>query len=88
MVKEGILHGHKVSQKGLEVDKDKIEVIEKLQPLVSMKGVQSFLGHSDFYRRFVKVFSKIAHPFSIHSEKEVKLYFDDSCIIAFKCLKD
>ena len=30
MVKEGIVLGHKISQKGLEVDRAKIEVIEKL----------------------------------------------------------
>jgi hypothetical protein len=28
MVREGIVHGHKISEKGIEVDKAKIEVIE------------------------------------------------------------
>ncbi|GKD95471.1 hypothetical protein Tco_1379368 [Tanacetum coccineum] len=32
MVKEGIVHGHKVSEAGLEVDKAKIGVISKLPP--------------------------------------------------------
>ncbi|XP_071928164.1 uncharacterized protein [Coffea arabica] len=32
MIKEGIVLGHKISSKGIEVDKAKIEVIEKLPP--------------------------------------------------------
>ena len=32
MVKEGIVLGHKISEKGIEVDKAKIETIEKLPP--------------------------------------------------------
>jgi len=39
MVKEGIVLGHKISSKGIEVDRAKIEVIEKLPPPVSVKGV-------------------------------------------------
>jgi hypothetical protein len=32
MVREGIILGHKISKKGIEVDKAKIEVIEQLPP--------------------------------------------------------
>jgi len=46
MVKEGIVFGYKVSQKGLEVEKAKIEVIEKLPPPILVKGVHSFLWHA------------------------------------------
>ena len=61
MVKEGIVLGHQISEKGIEVDKAKVEVIEKLPPSISVKGVRSFLGHAGFYRRFIQDFSKIAH---------------------------
>ena len=57
MVHEGIVLGHLVSERGIEVDKAKIEVIEKLPPLVNIKGIRSFLGHVGFYRRFIKGFS-------------------------------
>ena len=62
MVKDGIVLSHRISEKGIEVDRAKVEVIERLSPSISVKGVRSFLRHADFYRRFIKDFSKIAHP--------------------------
>nr|GFA95468.1 DNA-directed DNA polymerase [Tanacetum cinerariifolium] len=50
MVKEGIVLGHKISKKGIEVDKAKIEVILKLPHPTTVKGIRSFLGHAGFYR--------------------------------------
>lgn len=48
MVKEGIFLGHYISSKGIEVDKAKIDVIEKLPP-INLKGIRSFLGHVGLY---------------------------------------
>jgi hypothetical protein len=53
MVREGILLEHKISEKGIEVDKAKIELIEQLPPPTNVKGIYSFLGHAGFYRRFI-----------------------------------
>ena len=41
------------------MDRAKIEVIEKLPPPTSVKGIQGFLGHARFYKRFIKDFSQI-----------------------------
>ncbi|KAL4342410.1 hypothetical protein GQ457_08G035550 [Hibiscus cannabinus] len=49
MVDEGIVLGHKISSKGMEVDKAKIEVISNLPPPTTVKGIRSFLGHAGFY---------------------------------------
>ena len=88
MVKEGIVLGHLISEKAIEVDRAKLEVIERLPPLISVKGVRSFLGHAGFYRRFIKNFSKIAHPMCKLLEKECKFYFDESYQKAFGELKE
>ena len=88
MVKEGIVLGHRSSEKGIEVDRAKVEVIERLPPPISVKGVRSFLGHAGFYRRFIKDFSKIAHPLCKLLEKDCKFCFDESCLKAFSELKD
>ena len=50
MVQEGIILGHLVSVRGIEVDKAQIEVIEQLPPPVNIKGIRSFLGHAGFYK--------------------------------------
>jgi hypothetical protein len=49
LVREGIVLGNKISEKGIEVDKAKIEVIEQLPPPTNVKRIYSFLGHSGFY---------------------------------------
>ncbi|GKA66396.1 reverse transcriptase domain-containing protein, partial [Tanacetum coccineum] len=46
-LKEDIVLGHKISKKGIEVDKAKIDVIAKLPHPTTVKGVQSFLGHAE-----------------------------------------
>ncbi|XP_070025500.1 uncharacterized protein [Nicotiana sylvestris] len=51
MVQEGIVLGHRVSSKGIEVDRAKVDVITKLPPPTSVKAIRSFLGHAGFYRR-------------------------------------
>jgi hypothetical protein len=60
MVWEGIVLGHKILEKGNEVDKVMIGVIEQLSPPTDVKGIHSFLGHAGFYQRFIQNFSQIA----------------------------
>nr|GFB72842.1 reverse transcriptase domain-containing protein [Tanacetum cinerariifolium] len=88
MMKEGILLGHKISKKGIEVDKAKIEVILKLPHPTTVKGIRSFLGHAGFYRRFIKDFSKISRPMTHILEKNSPFIFSNECIQAFRTLKD
>ncbi|GKD21583.1 putative nucleotidyltransferase, ribonuclease H [Tanacetum coccineum] len=88
MVTEGIVLGHKVSHKGLEVDKAKIDVIAKLPPPTNIKAVRSFLGHAGFYRRFIKDFSKISRPMTKLLEKDSVFNLDEECNKAFKTLKE
>ncbi|XP_031382022.1 uncharacterized protein LOC116196442 [Punica granatum] len=88
MVREGIVLGHKVSKKGIEVDRAKVEIIEKLPPPTSTKGVRSFLGHAGFYRRFIKDFSKISRPLCNLLEKDSAFVFNDNCLQAFNLLKE
>ena len=63
-------------------------MIERLSLPIAVKGERSFLGHAGFYRRFIKDFSKIAHPLCKLLEKECKFYFDESYLKAFGELKE
>ncbi|KAL4384304.1 hypothetical protein GQ457_15G019240 [Hibiscus cannabinus] len=87
MVDEGIVLGHKISSKGMEVDKAKIEVISKLPPPTTVKGIRSFLGHAGFYRRFVEDFSKITKPLCSLLEQGRPFEFNEDCTKAFNLLK-
>ena len=87
MVQEGVVLGHVVTSKGIEVDKAKVEVIEKLDIPTNVKGVRSFLGHAGFYRRFIKDFSKIAKPLTNLLIKDSDFVFTDDCVKSFCSLK-
>ncbi|KAL4289548.1 hypothetical protein GQ457_14G014080 [Hibiscus cannabinus] len=87
MVDEGIVLGHKISSKGMEVDKAKIEVISKLPPPTTVKGIRSFLGHAGFYRRFIGDFSKITKPLCSLLEQGRSFEFNEDCTKAFNLLK-
>ncbi|CAM8921267.1 unnamed protein product [Rhodiola kirilowii] len=87
MVQEGIVLGHLVSKRGVEVDKAKIQIIEQLPPPKNQKGIRSFLGHAGFYRRFIKDFSKIARPLTHLLCNDVEFNFDEECLEAFDKLK-
>ena len=58
MVNQGIVLGHIISNKGIEVDKAKVELISKLPSPTIVKAPSQFLGHAGFYRRFIKDFFK------------------------------
>ena len=87
MVSDSIVLGHKISQKGIEVDPAKVEVIAKLPPPNNVRAIRSFLGHAGFYRRFISDFSKIVKPLSNLLVKDAPFEFSDACLKAFETLK-
>jgi hypothetical protein len=87
MVCEGIVLGHLVSERDIEVDKPKTDVIERLPPPVNIKGIRSFLGHVGFYYRFIMDFSQIARPLTNLLAKDAPFEFTDECLRAFEIVK-
>jgi hypothetical protein len=87
MVNERIVLRHKISERGIEVDRAKVEAIEKMPCPRDVKGIRSILGHAGFYRRFIKYFSKISKPLTNLLQKDVPFVFDDDCKEAFETLK-
>jgi hypothetical protein len=80
--------GHVISERGIEVDKAKVETVEQLPPPTDVKSMRSFLGHARFYRRFIKDFSKITKPLPHLLQKDVAFDFDEKCLAAFWTLKN
>jgi hypothetical protein len=87
MVQQGIVLGHVISRRGIEVDKAKVDLISNLPPPRTVKEVRSFLGHAGFYQRFIQDFSKIARPLCKLLVKEAPFIFYEDCNKAFGALK-
>ena len=79
MVNQGIVLGHVIFNRGIEVDKAKIELISKMPSPTNVKTFRQFLGHAGFYRIFIKDFSKIAKPLYKLLEKDAKFSWDKHC---------
>ena len=79
--------GHIISERGIEVDKAKVELISKFPSPINVKTVRQFLGHVGFYRRFIRDFSKIAKPLYKLLEKDAKFEWDAECQQKFEELE-
>jgi hypothetical protein len=88
MVTNGIVLGHIVSSKRIEVDKSKIELIVNLPTPKSIKDVRSFLRHAGFYGRFIKDFSVIFKLLSNLLTKDNIFKWTKDCEKAFVKLKN
>jgi hypothetical protein len=87
-VTRGILLGHVVSNKGLEVDIDKVRAILTLTSLKTVKEVQGFLGCVGYYRWFVAAYAKIALPLTELTKKDKEFIWTEISQLAFEKLKE
>jgi hypothetical protein len=61
--------------------------VKNWKPPTTVKGVQSFLGFCNFYRRFIRDYGVIAKPLVNLTKTNVPFSFNQMCINAFKELK-
>jgi hypothetical protein len=54
--------GHVISKGGISVDPIKCQDVLSWNAPTSVGDIQSFLGLAEYYRRFIKGFSKISKP--------------------------
>ena len=80
--------GHTVSKDQVMMDEAKIDAIKQREPPKNLKQLQSFLGLANYYRRFIKNFSKIAQPMFALCSKGIKFEWNDECKISFELLKE
>ena len=79
--------GHIISNGGISADPAKVKetVVWSIPTIVT--EVQSFLGLTGYYRRFIEGFSKIAKPMTSLLEKEREFKWDEKCQDSFDQLK-
>jgi len=80
--------GFIISTDGIEVDPEKIEVIREWKEPRTVKGIQSFLGFCNFYRRFIRNYGNIARPLTRLTRQDTPFIFDSDCSEAFQELKE
>ncbi|KAM1450466.1 hypothetical protein ACFX2I_037702 [Malus domestica] len=88
MVSHGLVLGHIISEKGIEVNKSKVELVSSLPIPTTVREIRSFLGHAGFYRRFMKDFSIISRPLCRLLQKDVTFDMNEECVVAFNKLKE
>lgn len=76
-----------VSGEGLEMDPKKVEAVVNWARPTNLKEVQSFVGFVNFYRRFIKGFSKITKPLAALARKDNPFVWTEDCSKAFESLK-
>jgi len=79
--------GFIVSTGGIEVDPEKVSVVRDWKPPQTVRGIQSFLGFCNFYRRFIRDYGVIAKPLVQLTKTSVPFRFDKACWDAFEELK-
>jgi len=80
--------GFIISTEGIEVDPEKTETIRNWEPPTTVRGVQSFLGFCNFYRKFILNYGRIARPLTALTRKENPFFWDARCRAAFTELKN
>jgi hypothetical protein len=75
------------AEAGIQMDPAKVQAILDWQAPKSVKGVQSFLGFANFYRQFIKNYSKVAGPISALVRKDVAFQWIAEAEQAFVQLK-
>ena len=79
--------GFILTTNGIEADPEKTAIIRNWAVPTTVWGIQSFLGFCNFYRRFIKGYSRIAKALNQLTKKEVPFIWDDKCQQAFEELK-
>ena len=67
--------GYMVTPQGIFMDPTKIRAITAWEPPHTLHAVQSFLGFANFYRRFIKGFSRVVLPLTALTRKTGKSPF-------------
>jgi len=76
-----------IGRNGIRMNQDKVEAILSWQPPTSLTEIQAFLGFANFYRHFVKDYSKVARPLTKLTKKTRKWSWNEDAGRAFEELK-
>ena len=76
-----------IGQGEIKMDGKKLKAIEKWKPPTLVKGIRSFTGFANFYRKFIPDFSNIVTPLNLLTCKGEPWVWTQLQQCAFECLK-
>jgi hypothetical protein len=79
--------GFIITTEGVETDPEKVAIVRGWKIPTSVKGVQSFLGFCNFYRRFIRNYSKISRALHRLTKKDRQFIWSPDCQAAMNALK-
>ena len=86
--------GHIVSSKGIETNPRKVKAVKNWTVPKTVTDVRSFLGFTNYYRRFIRGYAKVAKPLNTlvsgnnANHKKAPIEWTDECQVAFDKLKE
>ena len=80
--------GFIISTEGIAMDPDKVAIIKDWEVPTSLKGLQSFLGFCNFYRRFLKDYGRVVRPLTRLTAKDRWHPLEEPEIEAFNKTKE
>ena len=80
--------GHIVCKQGLLVDPAKIAIIVNLPLPNSVKKLRTTLGHTRYYRKFIKGYAKITTPMEKLLKRDIKFKWTEECHQSLDILKE
>ena len=85
--KETEFLGYIISTEGVKMNPKKVQAVRDWKTPKTVKDVQSFLGLANFYRKFIRNYSRITTPLTEITKKDVKFKWAKDCQDAFDTLK-
>ena len=85
---ETLYLGHLVSAEGIKCDPKKVEAVKNWVRPTTHKQVQVFLGTVNYYNRFIKDFSNIAHPLRRIARDKKSFEWTPECEVAYEKLRE
>ena len=79
--------GHVITEKGVEVDPEKVKAVQNMKTPTNLKEVRAVLGLVGFYRKFIPNFGATAEPLYKLLNKETKFTWSIECQNSMEALK-
>jgi len=61
-----------IGPNGIEMEKEKVDGVLNWPIPKNVKDIRKFLGLTNYYRRFIKDFTKVARPMNMLTRKDMK----------------